>query len=355
MSRRNKSKRRPLGISPTDVIYTGTHAAGTSRIHKISFGADQFDECWCESNKDAIEKSYLKNQINWFNIFGLSDTNLIKNVGSVFGLNNFLLADLVDTKIRSKAEEIDGILSVSIKSPVWDESNFLYESELMTFVLGKDFLICFQEKEGDHFDPIRERIRLSKGTVRQREPGYLLFLLMDVVIDHYMQILDQSQDVLDRLETVIYSRPKEADYLKSQHIRSELMDMRKSILPVREAISQLKSIGKEHFSEMTMKLFVHLESNCNDCLETLEIQREMINTLTDIYFSRLNGKMNEIIKWLTIMSTIFIPLSFIVGLYGMNFKYMPELEWYYGYPSVLALMFVVVISLLFYFRKRRWI
>lgn len=355
MSRRNKSKRRPLGISPTDLIYTGSHSSAASKIHKISFSAENFDECWCSDSPQELKKSYHNNQVNWYNIYGLSDTELIKNVGVVFGLNNFLLADLVDIKIRSKAEEIDGILSVSIKSPVWDETNFLYESELMTFVLGQDFLICFQEREGDHFDPIRERIRLSKGTVRQREPGYLLFLLIDVVIDRYMQILDTSQDILDHLEMVIYSRPKEQDYLKSQHIRSELMDMRKSILPVREAISQLKSIGKEHFSEMTLKLFVHLESNCNDCLETLEIQREMINTLTDIYFSRLNGKMNEIIKWLTIMSTIFIPLSFIVGLYGMNFKYMPELEWHYGYPSVIILMLVVVISLLFYFRKRRWI
>ena len=265
------------------------------------------------------------------------------------------MADLLDTKLRSKADVQDGQLSLNLKVPIWDITLTKFETEQITFVLGENYLLCFQEVDGDLFNPIRERIRVGKGTVRQKESGYLFFLLVDVVIDYYLELLDKSQDLLDALELKIYDRPLEADFVKAQQLRNELNDIRRALLPLREAISKIEYIAKNHFSENTLMLFSHLLSNIADCLESLDIQRETIKSITDIYFSRQNSKMNEIIKWLTIMSTIFIPLTFIAGVYGMNFKHMPELEWIYGYPAVYGLMLTIVICLLFYFRKRRWI
>lgn len=353
--RKRKFKRRPIGVSPAALIHVGEKKLDKTKIELIRYNAPSCQEIWFENASDLQKTDILRDHVNWLNVYGLSDVTSIELIGNAFSMNKFLLADLLDTKLRSKTEEQDGHLSISIKAPTWDDNVLNFDAEQISFVLGQDFLICFQEKEGDLFDSIRERIKQGKGTVRQREPGYLLFLLMDVIIDHFLVILDKTQDTLDSLQISINANPREVDFLKTQHMKTELMQIRKAVLPIRESISQLTHTEESYFSGATEKLFDHLISNVTDCLESVEIQREMIATMSDIYFSRQNGKMNEIIKWLTIMSTIFIPLSFIAGVYGMNFTFMPELSWHYGYPAVIALMVIVVIGILFFLRKRRWI
>lgn len=355
MSRKKKIKRRPIGVSPAALIHVGEPKLEKTKIELIRYNVDSFQEIWFENASDLKQSDFIRKSVNWLNVYGLSDITSIEAIGNAFSMNKFLLADLLDTKLRSKTEEQDGHLSVSIKAPFWDETINNFDTEQISFVLGDDFLICFQEKEGDLFDSIRDRIRLGKGTVRQREAGYLLFLLMDVIIDHFLVILDKTQDTLDDLQITINANPKEVDFLKTQHMKTELMQIRKAVLPIRESISQLAHAEENYFSPSTDKLFDHLVSNVTDCLESVEIQREMIATMADIYFSRQNGKMNEIIKWLTIMSTIFIPLSFVAGVYGMNFSYMPELSWHYGYPAVISLMVLMVLGLLYFLRKKRWI
>lgn len=355
MAKIHKIKRRPIGISPAELVHVGVKKVERPKIELFAYGPDSVSQKWFDDNDRLEARDIEKGHINWVNIFGLDEVGLINDVGNLFQVNKFVLADLLDTKLRSKAEYQDGHLSLNIKVPIWDESQDTFETEQMTFVLGEKFLLCFQEKEGDLFDSIRERIRLGKGTVRHREAGYLFFLLVDVVIDHYLMLADRSQEKLDTLETIIYARPKEAEFVQTQHLRIELTEMRRALVPLREAINKIEFLAKSHFSENTLQLLSHLHSNLSDCIESLDIQREMINSMADIYFSTLNSKMNEIIKWLTIMSTIFIPLTFIAGIYGMNFKNMPELYWKWGYPGVYAIMLTVVISLLFYFRKRKWI
>ena len=346
---KKKLKRRPIGISPVELVHVGNKNVENTKIELFSYNVDGVKEQWRDEKVSVKAEDVLPNHVNWVNIYGLESIDTINSIGEVFSINKLLLADLLDTNLRSKADVQDGHLSLNIKVPLWDTTHTKFETEQITFVLGDNFLLCFQEADGDLFTPIRERIRLGKGTVRQKEVGYLFFLLVDVVIDYYLELMDKSQDLLDALETKIYDRPLEADFIKSQQLRNELNQMRRALLPLREAISKIEFIAKHHFSENTLKLFSHLLSNISDCLESLDIQRETIKSITDIYFSRQNSKMNEIIKWLTIMSTIFIPLTFVAGIYGMNFHYMPELEWIYG------VMLIIVISLLFYFRKRRWI
>lgn len=355
MAKNKKLKRRPIGISPLELVHVGNKNVENTKIELFRYNIDGVDELWCDEKQGIKTDDILDKHINWVNIYGLDSIATINSIGEVFNINKLLLADLLDTKLRSKADVQDGQLSLNLKVPIWDATLTKFETEQITFVLGDNFLLCFQEVDGDLFNPIRERIRLGKGTVRQKESGYLFFLLVDVVIDYYLELLDKSQDYLDTLESKIYDRPVEADFVKTQQLRNELNDIRRALLPLREAISKIEYIAKQHFSENTLKLFSHLLSNIADCLESLDIQRETIKSIADIYFSRQNSKMNEIIKWLTIMSTIFIPLTFIAGIYGMNFKHMPELEWLYGYPAVYAVMLTIVISLLFYFRKRRWI
>jgi magnesium transporter len=352
---KKKLKRRPIGISPAALVHVGESKLEKTKIELIRYNANSCQEIWFEQATDIKKSDIVKGSVNWLNVYGLSDITSIEQIGNAFSMNRFLLADLLDTKLRSKTEEQDGHLSISIKAPHWDESIINFETEQISFVMGDDFIICFQEKEGDLFDSIRERIRLGKGTVRQRESGYLLFLLMDVIIDHFLVIIDKTQDILDELQLIINANPREPDFLRTQHVKTELMQIRKAVLPIRESISQLNHAEEKYFSLSTEKLFDHLISNITDCLESVEIQREMIATMSDIYFSRQNGKMNEIIKWLTIMSTIFIPLSFIAGVYGMNFSYMPELSWHYGYPAIISLMVIVVLGLLYFLRRKRWI
>jgi magnesium transporter len=355
MGKHKKFKRRPIGISPIELVHVGTNKVEKTKIELFRYNEQGVNEQWCDEKIGIKPTDILEGHVNWINIYGLNTISVINNIGEIFKINKYILADLLDTNLRPKADEQDGQLSLNIKVPLWDTTIDKFETEQITFILGENFLLCFQEIEGDLFNPIRERIKLGKGTVRQKKSEYLFFLLVDVVIDYYLELLDKSQDALDIIETKIYNRPLEADFLKAQQLRNELNEIRRAILPLREAISKIEFIAKQYFSDYTLKLFSHLQSNLSDCLESLDNQRDTIKSISDIFFSRQNSKMNEIIKWLTIMSTIFIPLTFIAGIYGMNFKYMPELEWIYGYPAVYAVMLTIVISLLFYFRKRRWI
>jgi magnesium transporter len=348
-------KRRPIGMSPVELVHIGEQKVEKTRIHVFDYNKDFAEEYWLEDAESLSSRAIKDEYVNWINVYGLGDIGMIEKVGEVFNLNKLLLADLIDTQTRSKAQEQDGQLSLSIKVPLWDARIGEFETEQITFVLSIDYLLCFQERKGDLFESIRDRIRQKKGLIRDKEAGYLFFLLVDVLIDNYLHLADELQEMLDNLENRINANPQKADFMRSQHLRSELLSVRKALLPLREAVSNIQYVGKDYFEETTFSLFNHLQGNITDCLETLDIQREVIHSLTDIYFSSQNSRMNEVIKWLTLMSTIFIPLTFIVGVYGMNFKYMPELEWHYGYAFSYTVMLAVSISLLFYFRKKKWI
>jgi magnesium transporter len=355
MSEKKHVKRRPIGISPSELVHVGHLKEEQTRVHVFYYNSDYTEEKWVE-NLNELQQITLKDEyVNWVNIYGLSELPVIEKVGEIFGLNKLLLADLLDTKIRPKALDQDGQLILTIKVPMWDARVSHFETEQISFILSNDYLLCFQERKGDLFEPIRERLREKKGLIRHKEASYLFFLLVDVLIDKYLHLADDLQDELDHIENRINQNPQKHDFDQSQHLRSELLKIRKALIPLREAISHIQYVGKDHFESSTFRLFNHLQGNLTDCLETLDIQREVIQGLTDIYFSSQNSRMNEVIKWLTLMSTIFIPLNFIAGVYGMNFHSIPELDWPHGYWYSLGLMLLVSVTLMLYFRKKKWI
>lgn len=221
-------------------------------------------------------------------------------------------------------------------------------------MLGKNYLISFQEKEGDLFDPFRERIRLDQGRVRKKKPDYLLYRLVDIIVDNYYVVLDNIGEQIEEIEEGIHSNSTEHAFKKIQSIKKELIYLRKAVYPLREALSKLVKGETSFVEEENIRYFSDVYDHTVHLIDSLDTYKDLTSSLMDIHINTMNTKMNEVMKLLTIITTIFIPLSFIAGIYGMNFKYMPELTHQYGYPAVLIAMGVVMVGMIYFFKRRKW-
>jgi magnesium transporter len=291
--------------------------------------------------------------VNWINLDGLSDTSLINKIGEHFSLHGLLLED-ISTDQQPKVEEYDDYLFFSLKMLYRIEGQFI-DYEQISFVLGKDYLISFQEKEGDLFGSLRDRIRLDQGRIRKKGADYLLYRLVDIIVDNYYVVLDSIGEQIEHIEEDIYKSSSGQEFRKIQRLKKELIYLRKALYPLRDAMSKLIKDESGFIDTSNSRFFSDVYSHVAHLIDSLDTYKDLTSGLMDIYINTLNTRMNEVMKVLTIISTIFIPLTFIVGVYGMNFEFMPELHWKEGYFGVLILMLLIVIGMIWFFKyKKKW-
>jgi magnesium transporter len=263
------------------------------------------------------------------------------------------LIDDVLSDQRPKAEEFDDYLFFTLKMLYKIEDNSI-DYEQISFVLGKDFLISFQEKEGDLFDGFRDRIRLDQGRVRKKQSDYLLYRLIDIIVDNYYNVLDRIGDMIEEMEETVYENPSTDSFSKIQSLKKELIFLRKALYPLRDAISKLVKGETEFVREENIRFYSDIYDHVVHIIDSLDTYKDLTSNLLDIHINAMNNKLNEVMKVLTVISTIFMPLTFIVGVYGMNFDVMPELKWEYGYYTVWGVMLLAVFAMLAFFRHKKW-
>lgn len=337
------------------------HFIGEKKIDAPFFKTIVYDkDSLVESSK--IASNYGKSlaelsleKTNWLDIEGLSDTKMIEEIGAKFLLHNLLLEDVLNTMHRPKIEEFDRATLVIVKMLTYNSAECSIVSEHVSLVLAHNTLISFQEIEGDVFEPIRERIRHSSGKIRIKDANYLLFALLDAIVDNYFSIIEKIGEELEKLEESILENPSDEAVRRIHYFNRQMIVLRKAVWPLREVINGiLKGVG-DIVNEQNELYFRDLYDNTIQVIETVEMYRDTISGLRDLAFSNISNKMNDIMKTLTVMSSIFTPLTFIAGLYGMNFDNMPELHSKYGYFIVLAVMISILVMLLYIFRRSKWL
>jgi magnesium transporter len=294
-----------------------------------------------------------KGEVNWVNLDGLSNTTMIENLQAHFSLHSLLVEDIM-TDQRPKAEEYENHLFVTLKM-LYRIDGPEVDYEQISFVLGPDYLLTFQEKEGDLFDAFRERIRQDQGRVRKKKADYLLYRLIDITVENYYNVLDNIGEQIDDIENMIRTNTSDESFQKIQTIKKELIYLHKALYPLRDALGKILKDESDFIREDNMPYFRDVYDHVIHLIDSLDAYRDLTAGLTDQYMNIQNTKLNEVIRLLTIISTIFIPLTFIVGVYGMNFDYFPELHWRHGYATVWVVMLTIAAGMLAFFRYKRWI
>jgi len=304
------------------------------------------DECFIYKDKPTV---------SWINIDGLHQVDLIENIGECFDLHPLILEDILNTTQRPKLQDLEDYLCLILKMITYDETINQLHIEQVTLILGSNFVISFQETEGDVFDLVRDRLRKGKGKIRKMGADYLAYALLDAVVDNYFIVLEKIGEEIESLEDELLEKPDPETVHGIHNLKRELIFLRKSVWPLREAIVGLEKGESSLIQDKTAIYLRDVYDHTIQVIDTIETYRDMVSGMLDVYLSSLSNKMNEVMKMLTIIATIFIPLTFLAGIYGMNFKYMPELEWPMAYPVLWLIMISVALFMLSYFRKKKWL
>jgi len=289
----------------------------------------------------------------WLNVDGLGDTALLQRIGDTFGLHPLALEDVVNTHQRPKAEDYEAHQFIVLRMP--HPGGWRLSTEQVTIFLGDGFVITFQEKPGDVFDPVRARLRNPLGQMRRQGADYLCYALLDAVIDSFFPLLEVLGEKLEALEDRVVMDPHSAGMGEIHILKRELLNLRAAVLPLRDLVSTLQREASPHFSEHTRLYLRDCHDHAVQLNEMIQTYREIAAGLVDILLSSQANRTNEVMRVLTLIATIFIPLTFIVGVYGMNFEWMPELGWRWGYPAVLAGMALIAAALVFWFWRKGWL
>jgi len=353
MARFVKKHKQEIGISPDELLFRGEKKIDQVMLRVIDFDANNLKEDVIKSVNDVL-KYQDKDSVTWFNVDGLHNTALMEEIADGFHLDKLILAEVMNTQARPKVHEYDNCISLSIKMLQIDEVTDRITVENLSLIITKSVLISFQEKKGDVFEPVRERIRKQKKRIRNAGTDYLAFALLDIVIDNYIYIISFLGEKIESLEEDLLLDPKKSVIEEINIFKRELNFLRKSIKPAREMILALSKIESELIDESTDVHFKELQDNINQASDSSDSYREILSDQLNIYHTTISSKLNDIMKFLTIFSVIFIPLTFIAGIYGTNFDVVPELHYEYSYFIMWGVIVSVAIGMLIYFRKRKW-
>lgn len=351
--KRQFKRHKKVGKAPGTITYMGHREAAetkvtiieyTDSLHKIHFPGDVGQ---IVAHKDTPTTS-------WVNIVGLSDESFIEKVGFHFGLNPLILEDIVNTQQRPKIDEYEDYIFGTFRMVYINDNNELI-GEHVAMVLMQNCVLVFQELDYDVFDGVRDRISAKSGRIRTKDTDYLFFALLDSIIDNYFVVLEHISHKIETLEDELYENPTPEVARNIQQLKKEVLKIRQWIFPVKELVGRLIDSENPLISKDTKFFLRDALDHSYEINESLQIYREMAMSLMEMYMSNMSNKMNEVMKVLTIMSSIFIPLTFIAGIYGMNFAHMPELHWKYGYFLIWGIMIVVFIGMVFFFKKKNWL
>ena len=352
--RRYAKKRSDRGLPPGTLVHVGEKKAERVRITIVDYDESHF----LEKEAKTVEECFpFKDTptVTWINIEGLHQVEIIEKIGDHFEIHPLLQEDILNTEQRPKAEDFENYIFIILKMIAYDEKKNEITSEQVSIVLGKNFVISFQERGGNVFDSVRERIKYGKGRIKKMGTDYLAYSLMDAIVDNYFAALETLGEKIEFLEEGLISSPTPRKLQSLHELKREMLSFRKLIWPLREAVSVLEREESPIIQETTRIYLRDIYENIIQAIDTVEILRDMLSGMLDIYLSSISNRMNEIMKVLTIISTIFIPLTFIAGVYGMNFKFMPELEMQWGYFMILSLMAAIGFLMVFYFRRKGWL
>jgi len=345
---------KKVGLPPGTLIHVGEEKVERAKVTIIDYDEAQFQE----KEVETVEKCFPfkdKPTVTWINIDGIHQVEIMEKIGTHFGIHPLILEDIMNTGQRPKMEDFEDYIFVVVKMIYYDDKDNEIRAEQVSVILGSNFVISFQEKEGDVFDPVRERIRKGKGRIRKMKPDYLAYALVDTIVDHYFVVLEKLGEKIEDMEEELVTNPT-AETLQTIHtLKRELIFLRKSVWPLREVINVLERGESSLINESTGIYLRDVYDHTIQVIDTVETFRDMVSGMLDIYLSSISNKMNEVMKVLTIIATIFIPLTFVAGVYGMNFKYIPELEWHWGYAAALILMGIIAFVMVLYFRRKRWL
>lgn len=353
MGRLIKKSSNKYGLPPGSVVHIGEKLSEEIKITVMDYDKLTVNEKEIELIEDCFDYKN-KPSITWINVDGLHDVELIQKLGNCYDIHPLVLEDIVDTDQRPKMEDLDQHIFFVLKMFYIDNKTDEIQSEQISLILGPNYVISFQEKVGDVFNSVRERIRKDKGRIRKMGSDYLVYSLIDSIIDNYFIILEKIGEKVENIEQDVVSNPEPRILQQIYNLKREMIYLRKSVWPLREVINNLIRGESKLISKSTHIYIRDLYDHAFQVIDTIETFRDVISGMLDIYMSSVSNKMNEVMKVLTIFAAIFIPLTFIVGVYGMNFQYMPELTMPWAYPAVWLVIILVGILLLVYFKHKRW-
>ncbi|MEC4048475.1 magnesium/cobalt transporter CorA [Flavobacterium sp. SUN046] len=344
-------------VQPTFLEYTGIHKYTQTEIQLFVYNDDDLAE-FNEVDVNEIEKHVDLYKSNWINVHGLNDTNVIQKIGDYLKVDQFMLADILNTTKRTKLDEYHDTLFFNIKSLLPAEGSNNINVEQISFLLKNGILVSFQEKRSDFFMHLRERIRTHSGIVREKKVDYLLFLLLDAIMENFYITIENEEDKVEELINLTKQSTNLSLLEQIEKHRDNYNFLKRSIIPLRDSLYSIKSIKDDNvfgaIEDNNFTFFERLHQKCLELLDQIEYDLTTLDSASNFFFSSQSHKMNEVMKTLTVVSVFFMPLTFIVGVYGMNFKYMPELEWRYGYFVILGVMLLLLLVMIYYFKKKRW-
>jgi magnesium transporter len=354
MPRYVRKRSKKIGLLPGALVHIGV-----KKTDKVRITVFDYDELHFEEREVAtVEECFPyrdSDRVTWIDIDGIHQVELIEKIGTHFNLHPLVLEDILTTGQRPKVENFGEYLYVVLEMLSYDEKGKGVKGEQVSMVIGSKFVISFQEREEDVFNHIRERIRTAKGLIRKMNADYLAYTLIDAIVDNYYIVLEKLGEEIEGLEGVVVDNPSPGVLRQIHRLKGEMIFLRRAVWPLREVINGLERGESTLIRESTKVFLRDIYDHTIQIIDTVEISRDIIAGMVDTYLSSVSNRMNEVMKVLTIIATIFIPLTFIAGIYGMNFKYMPELEWRWGYFLLLAVMVALGAAMVLYFRSKKWL
>lgn len=342
------------GSPPGTLVHVGEKRSEVVRISYMDYDEANFQEKQAANIEECFPFKATPS-VTWINIDGLHDVQVIEKLGRQFDLHPLILEDVLNTEQRPKFEDFEKYFFVVLKMLTYNEQEQSLDAEQVSLVLGRNFVISFQERVGDVFDEIRDRIRNAKGRIRKAGPDYLMYRLLDAIVDNYFVILERLGERIELMEEELITEPTEKTLHQIHLIKRELIFLRRSVWPLRDLISGLQGSESSLINGTTGVYLRNVYDHTIQIIDTIESFRDMVSGMFDIYLSSISNRMNAIMKVLTIIATIFIPLTFIAGVYGMNFEHMPELKVWWAYPALWLVMAAVAALMLIYFRRKKWL
>jgi magnesium transporter len=354
MPKFTKKRSKKIGLPPGTLVHIGERKSERTKIRVVEYDEVNFQERELES----MEECFLFKEapsVTWIRVEGLHEVEILEKLGNCFGLHPLLMEDILNTDQRPKMEDYGEDLFIVLKMLSYEERTGEIGAEQVSLVLRSNAVLSFAEKEGGLLDSIQERIRGGKGRLRKMGADYLAYTLLDIIVDHYFAILEKLGERIETLEEKVIANPTTQTLMKIQKLKKEMIFLRRWVWPLREVISGLERGESLKIQESTRFYLRDVYDHTIQVMDTIEIFRDMLSGMMDIYLSSVNNRMNAVMKVLTIIATIFMPLTFLAGVYGMNFKHMPELEWTWSYPLLWVLMTLIATFMLISFRKKKWL
>lgn len=355
MARFGNRRSRKAGLPPGSLIHVGERKAEKTKITIIDYDEQSYQQ----KEAGSVEECFVFKEtatVTWINIDGVDDAGIIGRVGECYGIHPLILEDIMTTAQRPKMEDMGSYIYIVLRMLSSAKGSAEVQSEQVSLIVGPNFVISFQESAslGDVFDPVRDRIRTGKGRMRKLGADYLAYALIDAIVDNYFVILEKLGERVEVLEEELVTAPDQKTLHEIHALKREMIYVRKSVWPLREVVSGLARAESPLVKETTGIFLRDVYDHTIQVIDNIETYRDMLSGMIDIYLSSVSNRMNQVMKVLTIIATIFIPLTFLAGVYGMNFKHMPELEWRYGYFVIWGVMIAIGIVMLIMFKKKKW-